>query len=445
MASVFKLGRDKKRKNTPWYFEYRDHNGKKRMKKGFTDKGLTKQLAVKIESEERLREMGLVDSDQEERAGKKKATIEEFLTAYRKSLQAKKNTEKHIKLTMSRIQRVVDGCEFLTLGCLNADSVEGFLVDLREEGKFGFRTYNHYLQSLDAFCNWLVSRRHLAYNPLIGIPRLNAALDVRHPRRALTAEEFSKLLFAARNSKQRIQCYTGEQRARIYTLSYMTGLRKGELASLTPASFDLNSTQPTITVQANSSKHRKKDVLPLHPDLVPMVRDWFGELQSDKPLFPMLAQRKTWLMVKKDLSLAGIPYKTDKGIADFHAAGRHTHITELLRNGATLVEAKELARHSDVRMTMRYTHIGLEDQAKALKLLPAPNSCQGIVRKSAVFGCPDKSSAVTDDLRKAAGNDDASPCPQALSGTDRHKKTPPDKGGVQWRRRESNPRPVVAP
>jgi hypothetical protein len=41
-------------------------------------------------------------------------------------------------------------------------------------------------------------------------------------------------------------------------------------------------------------------------------------------------------MIKKDLELAGIPYKTEAGIADFPAAGRHTHITEPLRNGASL-------------------------------------------------------------------------------------------------------------
>ena len=50
--------------------------------------------------------------------------------------------------------------------------------------------------------------------------------------------------------------------------------------------------------------------------------------------------------------------------------GRHTHITELLRNGASLVEARELARHSDIRMPMRYTHIGLDDQARAVAANP---------------------------------------------------------------------------
>lgn len=108
------------------------------------------------------------------------------------------------------------------------------------------------------------------------------------------------------------------------------------------------------------------------------------------PLFPRLARRKTWLMVKKDLVLAGVPYKTADGFADFHAAGRHTHITELLRNGATLPEAKELARHQDVKMTMKYTHIGMRDQATALEQLP----CQHIVSNPALSGRQQASAAV---------------------------------------------------
>ncbi len=58
-------------------------------------------------------------------------------------------------------------------------------------------------------------------------------------------------------------------------------------------------------------------------------------------------------MVKKDLERLGIRYRHEQNrVADFHAAGRHTHVTELLRNGATLFEARELARHSDINMTM---------------------------------------------------------------------------------------------
>ena len=143
------------------------------------------------------------------------------------------------------------------------------------------------------------------------------------------------------------------------------------MASLTPQSFDLDAEPPTLKVKAGCSKHRKTDILPLHPDLVAMLREWLKGMKLRESLFPRLDRKKTWLMVKKDLERVGIPYETEQGIADFHAAGRHTHITGLLRNGATLTDARELARHGDIRMTMRYTHVGMADRAKALAMLPA--------------------------------------------------------------------------
>lgn len=205
---------------------------------------------------------------------------------------------------------------------------------------------NHYLQAIDAFCNWGVSTKRLLANPLLGLERLNNEVDVRHKRRALTAEEVGKLIASARGSGVSIQRFNREKRARISIISFMTGLRRNEIASLTPRSFALDAEQPTVTVEAVSSKRRRKDVLPLHPELVALLRVWLKGLQPTEKLFPQLGKRRTWLMVKKDLERVGIPYENEHGVADFHAAGRHTHITKLLRNGATLPEAKELARHS---------------------------------------------------------------------------------------------------
>ncbi len=45
---------------------------------------------------------------------------------------------------------------------------------------------------------------------------------------------------------------------------------------------------------------------------------------------------------------------------------------QLASGKALLFEARELARHSDIRMTMRYTHIGLDDQARAVAAIPGP-------------------------------------------------------------------------
>ncbi len=457
MASVFKLGRDKGRRNAHWYFEYFDHLGKKRMKKGFTDKGLTQQLAAKLESESRQRSLGLIDVVQEEQVVKKQATVTQQLLDYETALKSKVNSAKHVKLTLTRIRKVVKGCEFKTLADLNADEVETFLTELREEDDIGYRTYNHYLQAIDGWCNWMVGRKRLDRNPVLGIPRLNAGLDVRHPRRALTANEFGLLLKSARESDEFVRCYSGEERARIYTLSYMTGLRKGEIASLQPKSFDLDGKTPTVTIEAASSKHRKKGVLPLHLELVPFIREWTAGLGKNDPLFPKLGSRKTWLMVRKDLERIGIAYKTGDGIADFHAAGRHTHIMGLLRNGATVPEARELARHSDVRMTMRYTHITLEDQARAIQSLPLPvtveepvcqdekPTCQDIVRKPSVAACHEVAGRAS---QLPPGRCDAlgvNPCLCEGYDAECPRSSPAGDEKEKWRRRGSNPRPAMLP
>lgn len=73
--------------------------------------------------------------------------------------------------------------------------------------------------------------------------------------------------------------------------------------------------------RSQMAEHRQKDVLPLHPELVVMLQYWLRGMQPGDKLFPMLARRKTWRMVKKDLERVSISYRTSDGIAHFHAAG----------------------------------------------------------------------------------------------------------------------------
>ena len=153
-------------------------------------------------------------------------------------------------------------------------------------------------------------------NPLVGLERVNAQVDVRKKRRALKPDEFAKLLKAARESKKKVQAYPGTLRAQVYLLSYLTGLRRKELASLTPRSFELTANPPILRVEAACSKHRREDILPLHPELIELLNVWLEGIELDTPLFPKLDKKKTWLMVKKDLEVAGIPYTTPEGTAD---------------------------------------------------------------------------------------------------------------------------------
>ncbi len=433
MASIYKRKRDQGKKGACWYFDFTDQNGKRRTRKGFTDKGLTVQAASRAENDVMLRRRGLIDPQTETIAERKRRPLKEHLDAFEKSLS--QTTPKHIKLTKSRVKRIIEGCEFNTAGQIDAEEVRNWIEDYCQREDYGRRTYNHYLQAFGSFCKWMVDTKRLSGNPIASLTPLNAEVGIRHKRRALLPEEFSKLVKSARDSGESIQCFDGEQRARIYIISYMTGLRRKEIASLTPRSFALEAATPTVTIAAACSKHRRTDVLPLHGYLVKMLKEWLKSVAADEIIFPKLARRRTSLMVKKDLVRAGIPYETPEGIADFHAAGRHTHITELLRNGATLPEAKELARHTDIKMTLKYTHIGLEDRAKAVQGI----KCQWIGSVSGVPEGHSDSSVVADCQNPDEPQKRQNPGGNQGYDADSRSMSQGVKKDCQCERRESNP------
>ena len=72
-------------------------------------------------------------------------------------------------------------------------------------------------------------------------------------------------------------------------------------------------------------------------------------------------------MLRTDLVAAGIPFETREGVLDFHAL-RTSFITNLARAGVHPKIAQQLARHSDINLTMQvYTKLDLGELADALK------------------------------------------------------------------------------
>ncbi|MBL9082142.1 MAG: hypothetical protein JNK76_10075, partial [Planctomycetales bacterium] len=144
MASLFKR---RKGKHEPYTIQYLDHTGKRRTAKGFTDKGLSEQLAAKLETEARLRRTGLIDADQERLALTRQTPLEELLTAFESSVAD--NSPKYVKLTLSQVRRVFAGAKFMKLADIEPEAVQAFLRGLRSgDDGIGARTYNQYLQAL---------------------------------------------------------------------------------------------------------------------------------------------------------------------------------------------------------------------------------------------------------------------------------------------------------
>ena len=295
----------------------------------------------------------------------------------------------------------------------------------------GPRTINSKLMALTAFGNWLVADGRLLENPFAKLTKLDEADDVRRKRRSLTADEFGRLLQMARwrplaehgrttvrgegaapsprsrstwrkspltfeglaAAVQRARAavrpdvverleLVGWERALIYEMCLTTGLRKGEVASLTIDSLDLTATAPTVTLRGIHAKNGKRCSIPLRPDVAAHLHDWVESqrrraaeqrvpMASGMPLFRV----PTGLIriFDKDLAAAGIPKVDERGRrVDVHAM-RTTFNTQLAVAGIDPRIAMAAMRVSSLDLVLKtYADEKLLAVAEAVGSLPAP-------------------------------------------------------------------------
>ncbi len=376
MASIFRQrytvkdqnGKSIRKQSQHWYIDYKATGGTRKRVKGFKDKVATVQLAAKLEKEAELGDAGIIDRFKEHR----KRPLTEHLKDFKASLVNKGTTEKHACLVYNRAKAVIDNCGFVYISDMSASKVQRYLAERRRDG-LSIRSSNFYLQAVKQLYNWLVADNRTAENPLAYLKGQNPKTDIRHARRALSVDELEQLIRAtARGPKH--SGMTGKERAMLYTIAVSTGLRAGELASLTWQSFNLSDSTPSVTVLAAYSKHRRDDVQLLPLEVAEQFRKWQEEInaQRDNKVFGNFDKSKAAKMLRKDLKVAGVAYKDDAGrVADFHAL-RHTYITNIVKGGASAKVAQSLARHSTINLTMdTYTHLSLYDGEAALNNLPS--------------------------------------------------------------------------
>lgn len=144
---------------------------------------------------------------------------------------------------------------------------------------------------------------------------------------------------------------TGEARYWLYRLALSTGLRSNELRNLTVSSFDLNGSDPTVTVSAASAKNRKSATLPLRPDTATGLREFLRNKLPTANVFKMPRRQDVATMLRDDLADAGIPFADDSGrVCDFHSL-RTTFASLLLHSGVDIRTARDLMRHSTIALT----------------------------------------------------------------------------------------------
>ncbi len=74
---------------------------------------------------------------------------------YQQYLSDKGATPAHVVKTEQRVRSVLDGCKFERINDISASSVQGYLAQLRADGKSSSSS-NHYLRAVKSYTRWLV-------------------------------------------------------------------------------------------------------------------------------------------------------------------------------------------------------------------------------------------------------------------------------------------------
>lgn len=136
-----------------------------------------------------------------------------------------------------------------------------------------------------------------------------------------------------------------------------TGLRRGELTSITWA--DVNLPGKLVTVQAAFSKSSKTRHVPLNSEAMDVLRNLRKQQKGEGRLFPIACPKKAWNALTAAAKIENFR---------FHDL-RHTFASKLVMAGVDLNTVRELLGHGDIAMTMRYAHLAPEHKAAAVERL----------------------------------------------------------------------------
>ena len=361
MASVFKPKGSKK-----YVIFYTDETGRRRKKTGATGKGVTQRIARDLENRAALRREGLIDPREDAYAAHEARRLAEHLDGFRAALEAKNGAGKHAGVTTNRARRVLELAKARRISQITHSGALDALASLRAAG-LGQETINHHVRAVKGFARWLWKDGRSRDHTLAHLATSSSEADRRRVRRALTADEASRLIAAAERGPE-VKGMSGPDRARCYLLALGTGFRAEELRSLTPDRLDLAGTPPTATVPAAYTKNGREAVQPLAPSLAARLAPWAATLEPGRPLFDL--PDRTADMIRADLKAAGIPYETPSGVADFHAL-RAAYISNLVASGASVKVCQTLARHSTPSLTIGiYAKASIHDLTGAVASLP---------------------------------------------------------------------------
>ena len=442
-----------------YYAKYRDADGHVQyVSTGCRDEQAARNVLAELEKRVDKVRSGIRSRSEDAVIDHQPRPLADHFDSYLTNLEAEGTSPMHRDNVERCLTRIASDCGFTRLADLSRDALERWLVlqaKPTEAGKPGMsaRTRNIHRACCVAFCNWCLATNRLLMNPFAKVAKADEESDPRRKRRSMTEAELARLLDVARRrplaqygratvqkdmserkgkrdtwrtvpltyaalnaaterARERLKDNPalvarlerlGRERALIYKTLVLTGLRKGELASLTIGQLVLDGPHPHAVLHAANEKNRQGSQIVLRSDLAADLAQWVAELNSASasgseavaglvgpygaltldaampvatPLFTV--PDKLVKVFDRDLKAAGIAKVDDRGrTLDVHAL-RHSFGTLLSKGGVAPRTAQAAMRHASIDLTMNvYTDPRLLDVQGALDALPAlPLSCE---------------------------------------------------------------------
>lgn len=246
-------------------------------------------------------------------------------------------------------------------------------------------TINRATDDLKSILNKAVTWDYLSTTLLDGLKRLRNDSDpiVRY----LLAEEKEKLFLAlkARDARLKTERETanrlrqerndkpypdltgfsfGDHLTPMVTISLYTGIRQGELFSLTWEGLDLEKN--LLTIRGENSKNGKTRHISLNTEVIKILKEWSDlKGRSTRLIFPSKGGKPF-----DNVNTAWSNVLDAAEIENFRWHDmRHTFASWLVMKGNDLNTVRELLGHSGIDMTLRYAHLAPEHKAAAVASL----------------------------------------------------------------------------
>lgn len=430
------------RQSPTFIAQYRDADGQVVIEStGCRDENAARHMLAERMKQVELIRAGVLNDQQVRTANHAQIAVEEHISKYlqyleSKTVRGKKISQAHRTNVARQLEVLVTDCRFKRLHDITRERMESWMRNAERDGT-GARTRNSYRSAAVAFCGWCLETDRLTSNPLIRVCVADESSDRRRTRRALSEDELVRLFIAAQlrpiaeygrqsvplppaerkghkswrkatlsfkeleQSAQRGRValkedpeliseleWLGRERSLTYKVLVMTGLRKGELASISASQCHLDGKNPFLELKAKDEKAGRGALLPLRSDLVQEIHQFMREKlarlqhearKSNKPVparlpatIPLFDMPRSMVGVfDRDLAVAGIEKRDDRGrTVDIHSL-RHTYATFLVKMGVPPRTVQALMRHSSINLTMNYyVDISLLDTASAINVLP---------------------------------------------------------------------------